>query len=191
MALRKVATIGHPVLRQRAREVTRDELASPSVQRLIDDMIETMRDASGAGIAANQVHEPLRMCIVEIADNPRYPYKPNWPLTILVNPVVEPTVSETFLNFEGCLSVPNLRGEVPRFAGVRVRAWDRAGGEVDFEVKGLTAGTFQHEVDHLDGQLFVDRVRDTRTLCTWADFERFHREAFVARARALVARFGS
>jgi peptide deformylase len=191
MALRKVATIGHPVLRQRAREVTQEELASPPVQRLIDDMVETMRDASGAGIAANQVHEPVRVCIIEIADNRRYPYKPNWPLTILVNPVVEPITSETFVNFEGCLSVPNLRGEVPRFAGVRVRAWDRGGREVDFDVKGLTAGTFQHEVDHLDGQLFVDRVRDTRTLCTWADFERFYKEAFVARATALVARFGS
>ncbi|HZU84385.1 MAG TPA: peptide deformylase [Polyangiaceae bacterium] len=190
MALRKIATIGHPVLRRRARELTRDELASAGVQRFIDDLVETMRDASGAGIAANQVHEDVRICAVEVANNPRYPYKPNWPLTILVNPSVEATTDETFLNFEGCLSVPNLRGRVPRFTGVRVRAWDRAGRDVDFEVKGLTAGTFQHELDHLDGTLFVDRVADTRTLCTWADYERFHRDAFVAEARALVARFG-
>jgi peptide deformylase len=80
---------------------------------------------------------------------------------------------------------------VPRFAGVRVRAWDRRGQPLDFEVKGLTAGTFQHELDHLDGKLFVDGVTDTRTLCTWADFERFHKDEFVERARALVARFGS
>src|SRR5579883_1050908 len=183
MALRKIATIGHPVLRRRARELTRDELASAGVQRFIDDLVETMRDASGAGIAANQVHEDVRICAVEVANNPRYPYKPNWPLTILVNPSVEATTDETFLNFEGCLSVPNLRGRVPRFTGVRVRAWDRAGRDVDFEVKGLTAGTFQHELDHLDGTLFVDRVTDTRTLCTWTDFERFYRDAFVEQAK--------
>jgi peptide deformylase len=190
-ALLKIATIGHPVLRQRARELTRDELASADTQRFIDDLVETMHDANGAGIAANQVHEPIRICVVEIADNPRYPYKPNWPLTILVNPVVEPTTDETFLNFEGCLSVPNLRGQVPRFTGVRVRAWDRAGREVDREIKGLMAGTFQHEVDHLDGTLFVDRVVDTRSLCTWAEFDRFYKDAFVERAKALIARFGS
>jgi peptide deformylase len=190
MALRKIATIGHPVLRERARELAREELASDAIQRLIEDMVDTMRDANGAGIAANQIHEPVRVCVIEVKDNPRYPYKPDWPLTVLVNPVVEATTDETFLNYEGCLSVPNLRGAVPRFAGVRVRAWDRHGAEIVFDVPGLTAGTFQHEVDHLDGKLFVDRVVDTRSLCTWADFERFHRDEFVARAKALVARFG-
>jgi len=191
MALRKIATIGHPVLRQKARTLTREELAGPDMQRLVDDLVDTMRDANGAGIAANQVHEPVRICVIEIQNNPRYPYKPNYPLTVLVNPVVEPLGDETFGNYEGCLSVPNLRGEVPRFTRARVRAWDRTGKDLDFEVKGLTSGTFQHELDHLDGKLFVDRVVDTRTLCTWTDFERFHRDAFVERAKALVARFGS
>ena len=191
MALRKIALIGHPVLRERAREVTREELAGAQMQRFIDDLVETMRDANGAGIAANQVYEPVRICALEIANNPRYPYKPNWPLTILVNPVVTATTDETFFNFEGCLSVPNLRGQASRFTRVRVRAWDRVGREVDFEVNGLTAGTFQHEVDHLDGKLFVDRVVDTRTLCTWTEFERFYKDAFVEQARELVARFGS
>ena len=191
MALRKIAVIGHPILRQPARELTRGELASAQTQQLVTDMIDTMRDASGAGIAANQVHEPVRLCVIEVDKNPRYPYKPDWPLTVLVNPRVEARTDETFLNFEGCLSVPNLRGQVPRFTVVRVRAWDRLGHDVDFEVKGLTAGTFQHEIDHLDGKLFVDRVADTRTLCTWAEYERFHRDEFVARAKALVARFGS
>ena len=190
MALRKIATIGNPVLRRRAREVTREELASAEVQRLVDDMVETMRDASGAGIAANQVYEPVRVCVVEIANNPRYPYLPAWPLTVMVNPVVEPTTDETFLNFEGCLSVPNLRGQVPRFTGVRVRAWDRRGEAIEFPVRGLTAGTFQHELDHLDGKLFVDRVVDTTTLCTLADYERYHRDAFAERAKELIARFG-
>ncbi len=191
MALRKIATIGHPVLRERARELTRDELASAAAQQLVDDMIDTMRDASGAGIAANQVYEPVRICVIEVDKNPRYPYKPDWPLTVLINPRVVALTDETFLNYEGCLSVPNLRGQVPRFTIVGVRAWDRRGHDVEFDVKGLTAGTFQHELDHLDGKLFVDRVADTRTLCTWAEYERFHRDEFVARAKALVARFGS
>jgi peptide deformylase len=191
MAIRKIATIGNPVLRQKARELTREELAGEPMQRFIDDLIETMRDAAGAGLAANQVYEPVQICAIEIKNNPRYPYKPNYPLTVLVNPIVEPTTDETFMNFEGCLSVPNLRGQVPRACAVRVRAWDRAGAPLDFEVKGLTAGTFQHEVDHLNGKIFVDRVTDTTTLCTWQDFERFHQAAFVEKAKALVARFGS
>ncbi len=191
MALRKIASIGHPVLRERAREVTPDELANASTQQLIDDLVATMRDANGAGLAANQVHVPMRICAIEVAENPRYPYMPSWPLTILVNPVLEPNTRETFLNFEGCLSVPNLRGQVPRFTGARIRALDRHGAQLDFVVLGLTAGTFQHELDHLDGTLFVDRVVDTRTLCTLDAFDRFHKEEFAKRARELVARFGS
>lgn len=191
MAIRKIATLGHPVLRQVSREVTKSELASEAMQRFIDDLIETMHDANGAGLAAPQVYEPVRIAAIEINKNPRYPYKPNYPLTVLVNPVVTPTTEETFLNYEGCLSVPNLRGEVRRFAGVRVRAWDRHGKDLDFEVKGLTAGTFQHELDHLDGKVFVDRVEDTRSLATWTDFERFHMAAFVERAKALVAKYGA
>ena len=191
MAIRKIATVGHPVLREVARKVGLEELRSPKMQGFIDDLVETMHDANGAGLAANQVFEPVRVCAIEIKDNPRYPYKPNWPLTILVNPEVTPTTDETFMNYEGCLSVPNLRGEVRRFTAVRVKGWDRDGKDVDFEVKGLTAGTFQHEVDHLDGKVFLDRVEDTRTLATWADFDRFHKDAFVARAKAIVAKFGS
>lgn len=191
MAIRKIATLGHPILRQSARPVTREELASPEMQRLIDDLIETMRDANGAGLAAPQVYEPVRICALEVRDNPRYPYKPQIPLTVLVNPVLELLTEERFDNYEGCLSVPNLRGVVPRATELRVRAWDRHGAELDYEVRGLTAGTYQHEVDHLDATLFVDRVVDTRTLSTWTDFERYHMKDFVERARALVARYGS
>jgi peptide deformylase len=191
MAIRKIATIGHPILRARARELTKAELAKPETQSFIDDLVETMHDAAGAGIAANQVYEPIRICVIEVKDNPRYPYKPNYPLTILVNPVVTIATDERFDNFEGCLSVPNLRGVVPRAPVVNVTAWSRKGEELAFEVKGLTAGTFQHEVDHLDGKLFVDRVQDTTTLTTWADFDRFHKAAFVEKAKALVAKWGS
>ena len=191
MAIRKIASIGHPVLRERARSITREELASPAIQSFIDDLVDTMRDASGAGLAANQVYQAVRICAIEVSDNPRYPYKPNIPLTILVNPTIEIEGEERFDNYEGCLSVPNLRGLVPRGTRIRLRAWDRNGADIDRSVTGLSAGTYQHEVDHLDGVLFVDRVTDPRTLCTWGEFDRFHREAFVARARELVSRFGS
>jgi peptide deformylase len=192
VSARPIVEIGHPVLRERAREVTLDELGSDEVQALIDDMIETKRAANGAGIAANQVAETLRIAIVEVtAGNPRYPYKPPIPLTVLVNPVVQPLDDEVAPINEGCLSVPNLRGEVPRHLSLRVRYLDREGREHEEIRQGLTAGTFQHEVDHLDGTLFLDRVADPGTLTTWAQFERFHRHDFLARAARIVERFGS
>ncbi len=191
MAIRKIAQVGHPVLRQVAREVGRDELFSDEMQRFIDDLVETMRDANGAGLAANQIYEPVQICAIEVGENPRYPYKPKIPLTILVNPKIEPLTDETFENYEGCLSVPDMRGIVRRHVEIRVRAWDRYGEPIDRIVRGLSAGTFQHEVDHLYGKLFLDRVEDPRTLCTWANFERYHKDAFVKRVEALVARFGS
>jgi len=191
MPIRKIASIGHPVLREIARPLTRDELRGGEIQQLIDDLIDTMRDADGAGLAANQIYEPVQICAIEVRDNPRYPYKPNVPLTILVNPVIEPFDEELFDNFEGCLSVPNLRGVVPRHVSIRVRAWDRSGNDIDQIVRGVTAGTYQHECDHLQGKLFVDRVVDTRSLCTWQEFERHHKAAFVARVRELVAKYGA
>jgi peptide deformylase len=189
---REIVEIGHPVLRERAREITPEELHSDDTQQLIDDMIDTMRAANGAGLAANQIGETRRVAVVEVRPgNPRYPYKPPIPLTVIVNPVIEPLDAEIAQINEGCLSVPNLRGEVPRRVNIRLRYVDRDGAEHEEVRRGLTAGTFQHELDHLDGTLFVDRVTDPRTLTTWAQFERFHREAFVERARLLVERVGS
>src|SRR5690242_14839136 len=190
MAIRKIAQIGHPVLRERARDVTRDELRSPEMQRFIDDLVETMRDANGAGLAAIQVHEPIRIAAVEVRNNPRYPYKPQIPLTILVNPVLTPVGDEQFDNYEGCLSVPNLRGVVKRYVHLRVQAWDRHGNPIEETVHGLKAGTYQHEVDHLNGKIFVDRA-DPATFTTWTEFERYHRAAFVEQVQQLVARVGS
>jgi peptide deformylase len=130
--------------------------------------------------------------VIEVGENhPRYPYKPPIPLTVIVNPVIEPVDPETVEINEGCLSVPNLRGTVDRYLGVRVRYLDRDGNQHEEVRRGLTAGTFQHEVDHLNGVLFLDRVRDPRTFTTWDQFERHHREAFVAHARAIVERVGS
>src|SRR5687767_9095762 len=127
MTIRKIAQIGHPVLRQKARTVSKEELLSKNFQVLIDDLVETMRDANGAGLAAIQIYEPVRLLSVEVNENPRYPYKPKIPLTILINPLIEPLTDETFENYEGCLSVPNLRGVVKRIAKIKLTALDRAG----------------------------------------------------------------
>jgi peptide deformylase len=187
---RAIVPVGHPVLREVARRVEPAELES--VQGLIDDLVDTMRAANGAGLAANQIGVPLRVCVIEVRPgNPRYPYKPVIPLTVLINPVVEPLTDETFANYEGCLSVPGLRGVVDRFVEVRVTGLDREGGPVEHVVRGLSAGTFQHETDHLDGMVFLDRVTDTRTLCTWDEFRARYEEPFAERVRRLVARFGS
>ena len=192
MAVLEIATVGDPVLRERARELTVDELRSPEVQRLIDDMIETKRGLHGAGLAANQVGQALRIAVVEVEPgNRRYPYKPPVPLTVIVNPELQPLDRETVVINEGCLSVPDLRGDVDRFVSVRVRYLDRSGQPHDEMRRGLTAGTFQHEVDHLDGVLFLDRVRDPTTFSTWEQFERHHRDEFLERVAALVERVGS
>lgn len=191
MSVREILHVGNPLLRERSREISRDELASPEMQQLIDDLIDTMHAANGAGIAAPQVGELVRITTIEVTKNPRYPYKPPIPLTIVVNPVIEFLDDELVEVNEGCLSVPNMRGNVMRHVNIRVRYLDRHGVEHDEVKRGLTAGTFQHEIDHLDGLLFLDRVADTRTLTTWEQFERFHRAAFVERITAFVERVGS
>jgi peptide deformylase len=192
VSVREIVTIGDPVLRRRARELGPEELRSDPIQRLIDDMIETMRAAAGAGLAANQVGEPVRVAVVEVDGvNPRYPYKPSIPLTVIVNPVLEPLDGELVEINEGCLSVPELRGFLRRHVSIRLRYLDRDGTEREEVKRGLTAGTFQHELDHLDGRVFLDRVEDTTTLATWEQFERHQKEAFVERISTFVERVGS
>ncbi len=181
MSILEIATVGDPVLRQRAEEVTAEELRSPEIQRLIDDIIETKRAAGGAGLAATQVSVLKRVAVVEVDEHTRYPYKPPTPLTVIVNPVVEPLSDKRLLINEGCLSVPDLRGDVERFVRVRVKYFDRNGQPSQVVAEGLTAGTFQHELDHLDGVLFLDRVTDPTSFTTWEQFERHHRDAFLRR----------
>lgn len=180
MTVRDILQIGNPILRERSRQVTRDELAGAPMQALIDDLIDTMRAANGAGLAAPQIGELVRIVTIEVGDNPRYPYKPKIPLTIVVNPVIEVLDGELIDINEGCLSVPNLRGNVPRHSMIKVTWWDRAGHQHEAIESGLPAGTWQHECDHLDGMLFVDRVVDTRTLATWSEWERHHKDAWLA-----------
>ena len=191
MSVREIVTIGDPVLRRRAREVTSDQLATPEVQGLIDDLIETRRAANGAGLAANQIGEQLRIAVVENdGDNPRYPYKPPIELRVLVNPTLEPVDDETVAINEGCLSVPDLRGDLERWAGVRAplpgpRRRAQRGGRPRAHRRHLPA-----RGRPLDGVLFVDRA-DPRSLATWEQFERHGRDEFVARAEEIVRRFGS
>jgi peptide deformylase len=183
-----VATVGDPVLRQRAPEMSLAQLGSRDVQRLIDDLIETRRAAGGAGLAATQVSALARIAVVEVDAATRYSYKPLVPLTVIVNPTIEPLSDERLVINEGCLSVPDLRGDVERYLEVRVRYLDREGEPRETIARGLTAGTFQHELDHLDGVLFLDRVSDPRTFATWEQFERHHQAAFLRRVAPWVRR---
>jgi peptide deformylase len=184
MSVRAVTTVGDPVLRQRTSELSVEEIRSPEVQRVIDDLIDTRRAAQGAGLAANQVSESKRIAVVEVdeATRARYPYKPPFPLTVIVNPTIEPLSEERLLINEGCLSVPGLRGDVERHGAVRVHYLDRNGAPQEVVTGGLTAGTFQHEVDHLDGILFLDRA-DPRSLSTWEQFERHGMAEFLERVK--------
>jgi peptide deformylase len=185
VAVLDIVTAGDPVLRQVAAHLSVEELRAPETQALIDDMIETMRAAGGAGLAATQVARTVAVAVIEVDHNPRYPYKPPIPLTVIVNPVIEPIGDATVEINEGCLSVPGMRGVLPRFLEVEVTYLDRDGNPHTEIRRGLTAGTFQHEVDHLNGIMFMDRVTDPRTFMTWDAFERFHRDAFIARVADL------
>ncbi len=185
-----IINIGNPILRQVATELDVKKITSDEVQTFIDDLVATMRSANGAGLAATQVAVPWRIFAVEVRDNPRYPYKPNIPLTILINPEIEFLTEERFENYEGCLSVPNLRGVVERCAEINIKGFDRTGKPLAILAKGITAGTFQHEFDHLDGLLFLDKVKDTRSLCTWDEFKQHYENNFRKQVEKVVAKYG-
>lgn len=159
MAVRRVLRMGEPLLRQVASPVTRfdAELAA-----LLTDMDDTMRSLSGAGLAAPQIGIGLRVVIFELKDNPRYPHLTPVPYTVLVNPELTPLDAEQDEGWEGCLSVPGMRGLVPRYRRLRYRGFDAAGAPIDRTVEGFHARVVQHEVDHLDGILYPQRVRDLR-----------------------------
>lgn len=187
----EIIEIGHPTLREIARSLSPEEIVDADTQHFFDALIATKREANGAGIAANQVDHALRVFVVEVSKNPRYPYKPEYPLTVLINPKVEFMSEERFDNYEGCLSIPNLRGVVPRCPSITVRGLDRKAEAIEFTVNGLSAGTFQHEQDHLDGILFPDRVEDSRTLCTWNEFANRYQESFSESVQKIEARYNS
>lgn len=169
----KVARIGHPVLRQVARDLTSEEIRSPAIQQLVQDMIETMHEYNGVGLAAPQVHQSLRILVIEAKANPRYPQAPQIPLLVIFNLRLEPFSDEMDEDWEGCLSVPGLRGKVPRYRKVHARGLDRQGRHLDFVAEDFFARVLQHEGDHLDGFVYIDRMRDTKTLSFVEEFHRF------------------
>ena len=173
MAILKVARLGHPVLREKARPVPVGEIRSAGIQQLIDDMIQTMREYDGAGLAATQVHQPLQIAVIEVEANPRYPDAPGIPLTVVINPVVTALTEEMEEGWEGCLSVPDMRGMVPRVTAVQLQCYDREANPVDLVAKDFFARVIQHETDHLHGIVYVDRMRDLRTLSHIAEWNKY------------------
>lgn len=168
----KVARIGHPVVRAEARPVARNKITSPEIQRLIDDMQETMHEYDGVGLAAPQVHVGLRLAVIEVPESDERA-QDAVPFTVLVNPEVEPLSEAKLVGYEGCLSVPDLRGLVPRYEKVRLRALDRKGRPISLEASGFFARVLQHECDHLFGRVYLDRMNDLRSLSFMREFERF------------------
>ena len=161
MAVLKVARMGHPVLRQVAKEIPESEIPSERIQRLIDDMVETMHDYHGVGLAAPQVHESIRLSVIQIgSDNPRYDVEDDTGLMVFINPVLKVLDKKEQGVWEGCLSVPGLRGLVFRPRKVGVEYFDRKGERKSLEAEGFFATVLQHEFDHLDGKIYVDRISD-------------------------------
>jgi peptide deformylase len=174
MAIRKIIRMGHPLLRQVARPLTDAEIRSDGITRLIDDMIDTLQDYGGIGLAAPQIGESIRLAIVEIeGDGSRYGDIPAMPLTVFINPEITVLDPATRGYWEGCLSVPGLRGFVERPQHVSVRYLDAAGRPQALELEGFLATVFQHEFDHLDGRLYIDRMTDSRLLAFEEEFARY------------------
>jgi len=176
MAILKVARMGHPVLRTKARPVPPGEIKSAAVQRLIDDLFETMQEYSGIGLAAPQVHESLRVFVAGVhegdATKPMHDDE-DMPFVALVNPEITVVGEDRLEGWEGCLSIPDIRGRVPRAANIVVRAFDRSGRRIEITASGLPARVIQHETDHLDGILFFDRMPSLVSLTFMEEYQRF------------------
>jgi peptide deformylase len=169
MSILKVARMGHPVLRERARPLDRSDIASAAFQKLIDDMIETMHEYHGVGLAAPQVHEGLRLFVALLDEDPDAKSE----AAVIINPEIVPNGSEIEDGWEGCLSIPDIRGMVPRYTDIRLKALDRAGRALELPLKNFPARVAQHETDHLDGVLFFDRMKSFNTLAFLDEYSRF------------------
>jgi len=170
MSILKVARMGHPVLRERARPLTKSDLRNPLVQKLIDDMMDTMHEYHGVGLAAPQVHEGLRLFVGLLEEEPGPDTEP----TALVNPEIVPNATATEEGWEGCLSIPDIRGMVPRFTDITVKALTREGKDIELRLKNFAARIAQHETDHLDGVLFFDRMTSMQSLTYLDEYSRYH-----------------
>ena len=175
MSILKVARMGHPVLRTRARALDRAEIKTPPVQKLIDDMIETMEEYHGVGLAAPQVHESLRIFIAGLEEEGDGD-EPTLVAVPFINPEIVTLGSEQVMDWEGCLSIPEIRGQVPRHRRVGIRALDRDGKRIELELDDFPARVVQHETDHLDGVLFFDRMSSFETLTFMDEFSKYWRD---------------
>jgi peptide deformylase len=171
MSILKVARMGHPVLRAKARAIDRAEIKGAAIQRLIDDMIDTMAEYHGVGLAAPQVHEGVRLFVAALdADSDEG--ERSEPIAI-INPEITPVGSEIVEDWEGCLSIPDIRGRVPRAREITVRAFDRKGDRVEINAHDFAARVIQHETDHLNGVLFFDRMRAFDSLTFLEEYSRY------------------
>jgi peptide deformylase len=176
MAILKVARLGHPVLRTKAEPIPQGEIKSPRIQQLIDDMFETMEEYGGIGLAAPQVHEGLRLFVAGVkkaAVVTPMEGDVDMPFVTIINPEIVPLGEERATDWEGCLSIPDIRGQVERPTSVRLRALDRTGRRIELVAKGLPARVIQHENDHLDGVVFFDRMKSLETLAFMDEFRRY------------------
>jgi peptide deformylase len=173
MSLLKVARMGHPVLRRRARPLERAELKQPSVQKLIDDMIDTMHEYHGVGLAAPQIHEGVRIFVAAINPADDEPLSPDAVPMVFINPVLTPIGDDVREEWEGCLSIPDIRGRVPRARAIKVSAVDRLGERMEITSQDFPARVIQHETDHLDGVLFFDRMKSLESLTFIDEYSRY------------------
>ena len=173
MSILKVARLGHPILRQKAKPVHINDMNSSPIQKLIDDMIETMHEYDGVGLAAPQVHVSLQILIMESLQSDRYPESPAFPQIVMINPEVELLTDEKMDFWEGCLSVPDLRGKVSRCRKIKVKYYDREGKSVTAIAEDFMATVIQHEIDHLHGHVFLDRMDDMTNLSFMQEYQKY------------------
>jgi len=172
MSILKVARMGHPVLRERARPFEKKDLRDPLMQKLIDDMIDTMHEYHGVGLAAPQVHEGMRVFVALLAEDPDSKTE----TTVVINPEFTPNSNDKEEGWEGCLSIPDIRGMVPRYMDITLKALDREGKPIELHLTDFAARVAQHETDHLDGVLFFDRMASMASLTFMEEFSRFHQK---------------
>ena len=168
--------MGHPVLRARAKAIDPADIKTPRIQQLIDDMFETMHEYQGVGLAAPQIHVGLRLFVAGFEsgrEESKEEDDRNVPLMAIINPEIEAIGTGVVEDWEGCLSIPDIRGKVPRAASILVKAYDRKGRRIEVRTRGFTARVIQHETDHLDGVLFFDRMKSFETLTFLDEFSRY------------------
>ncbi|MBI2093144.1 MAG: peptide deformylase [Candidatus Omnitrophica bacterium] len=173
MAILKVCRLGHPVIRTPAEAIAREIIPTAAFQQLLDDMVDTMREYDGVGLAAPQVHLSKQIAVIEVEENRRYPGEGAIPLTILINPKILAMSKKLIEDWEGCLSVDELRGKVPRADSLEVEAYNRKGEKVRFQTRGFFARIIQHECDHLAGKVFLDRMPNLQSLTHLKEFLRY------------------